>query len=325
LGYEVLSFEESGERTVAASGQEKVAERASGTMTIQNAYSSTKQRLIKNTRFESTNGLIYRITESVEIPGYTKSSDGAIVPGIATAKVIADGTGEQYNIPAGSFTIPGLKGSEQYEKVTGTTKEPMTGGFEGMKFIIDEGELSTARQELHLELRAKLFARLANERPNGFVFYEPSVTFEYISLPPAEASGQSVTIKEQVRLMAPLFKSDTFSAHVAKRAIPGYDGEPVRLADAQALSFTYPASSTNLSNVDSFEFNLSGQPEIVYVYDAEQLRTRLLGMSQQQLPLVLADFPAIERSKAIIKPFWRDTFPKDVEKIRIVESKDAFK
>ncbi len=324
LGYELLSFEEEGERTVSATGQEKVTERASGMITIQNAHSSTKQRLVKNTRFESPNGLIYRITESVEIPGYTKSDDGTIIPGSIEAKVLADGTGEEYNIAPSSFTVPGLKGSEQFDTITGTSKEAMVGGFDGMKFIIDEGELAKARQELHLELREKLFARLKTDRPSGFVFYEPSVTFVFNSLPPTDAGNQSVTIAEQARLLAPLFKTDDFARTIAARAIPGYEGEPVRIDDVSSLTFSYPSPVEDISAADPLQFNLSGQAKIIWTYDVEKLRNDLKGVAKTALPSILSGYPAIEKSRASVKPFWKDSFPKDIQKIRIIESFDSF-
>lgn len=193
-----------------------------------------------------------------------------------------------------------------------------------MKFIIDENELSKSRQELHLELREKLFARLKTERPTGFVFYEPSVTFTYSSLPPTEAGEQSVVIKEQVRLNAPLFKTDDFASFIANRAIPGYEGEPVRLEDFATLTYTYPTLSPDITGSEGFEFNLDGQTKVIWVYDKEALRSDIQGTDQRSLEEVLSNFPAIEKSKAVITPFWRDSFPTDIEKIRIIESFEAF-
>lgn len=322
LGYELLSLSEEGERRVSATGQEKVSVRASGVITITNAFSSTKQRLIKNTRFESPDGYIFRISDSVEIPGYVKEKDGTIKPGTATANVVADGPGETYNVQPSRFTIPGLKGSEQFDKVYAESKDAMSGGFEGLKFIIDEGELSKARQELHLELREKLLARLKNERPNGFVFFDSSVTFAYSSLPPTEAGEQAVVMKEQARLLAPLFKTELFASYIADKTIAGYEGEPVRIEDTSTLTLLYPntASTSDISLGGTLSFKLDGAIRMIFVYDAEKLRKDLTGIAQTAIPSVMSAYPAIERSRAVIRPFWKDSFPSDIEKIRIVES-----
>ncbi|MFM2374158.1 MAG: hypothetical protein RLZZ234_153 [Candidatus Parcubacteria bacterium] len=319
MSYEVLSLSEEGERKISATGQEKVSTKATGEITVVNAQSTAKQRLIKNTRFESQNGKIYRITDSIEIPGTTKSASGEVIPGTIQAKVIADGPGESYNIPPGKFTIPGLKGSEQYEKVYAESKSPMAGGYEGMKFIIDEGVLSKARQELHLELREKLLARLKSERPNGFVFFEPSVTFSYVSLPPTDAGNQAVIMKEQAKLSLPLFKTDSFATFIADKTIAGYGGEPMRIEDVSKLSFSYPATSTDVSMSESLKFRLEGSVRMIWKYDMEKLRASLKGLEESMLPTVLSEYSAIDRSRVIIRPFWKDSFPENLEKIRIVE------
>ncbi len=319
IGYELLTLSEEGERTVSATGQEKVTEKATGEITIYNEHSTAKQRLVKNTRFESPDGKIYRITDSVDVPGLTKDAAGKVTPGSIVAKVIADVPGEAHNIGPSKFTIPGLKGSEQYAKVYGESKAPMAGGFEGMKFIIDEGELSKARQELHLELRERLLARLKNERPSGFVFYDGSVTFTYDSMQPTDAGNQSVVLKEQAKLVAPLFKTDSFSRYIADKTIAGYEGEPMRIEDPTKLSFSYPASSTDITNIDTLKFRLDGSVRMIWQYDLEQLRSDLRGVAETALPSILSGYPAIDRSRVVIRPFWRDSFPSDIEKIRIIE------
>jgi len=323
LGYELLSLSEAGERRVSATGQQKVSTKAAGQITIVNAFSNVRQRLIKNTRFESPDGLIFRITDSVEIPGFTKDAGGATVPGTAIAKVIADGPGDTYNVKPSRFTIPGLKGSEQFDKVYAESKETMLGGYDGMKFIIDEGELSKARQELHLELREKLLARLKTERPNGFTFFEPSITFAYDLLPATDAGAQTVVIKDQARLLAPLFKTDAFATYIASKTIPGYEGATIRIEDPQKLSFSYVATSSDISTLDSLKFRLDGGIRMIWTYDKEKLRNDLRGVSETALPRILSDdkqYGAIERSRVIIRPFWKSSFPNDLSKIRITES-----
>lgn len=320
LGYELLTLTEEGERRVSATGQVKVSNKATGEITIVNAHSNAKQRLIKNTRFESPEGYIFRIVDSVEIPGYKKEANGIISPGTAVAKVIADGPGETYNIKPSRFTVPGLKGSEQFDKVYGESKEPMSEGFDGMKSIIDEGELSKARQELHLELREKLLARLKTERPNGFVFFEPSVSFAYDTLPPTDAGEQTAVIKDKVRLLAPLFKTDAFASYLAQKTIPGYEREPIRIEDHSKIIFSYPATSTDISSGETLKLRLEGNVKMIWVYDMEKLRNDLKGLAETALPSVLSAYPAIERSRVIIRPFWKDSFPSNLEKIRIIES-----
>jgi hypothetical protein len=220
LGYELLTLEADGEKQVKATGKETVSLKAEGKMFVYNAKSPNPQRLIKNTRFESKEGLIFRIKESIEVPGATKDSKGDLVPGSVVADVYADGTGEQYNIAPARFTVPGLKGTDQYDHVYGETTTAFTGGFEGEKYMIDEGEFSTAKQALHVELRDKLLTELKEKRPAGFVVYDDAVTVSFISLPSTEYGESLATIKEQGRLQVPMFKESEFSGYLASKTIP---------------------------------------------------------------------------------------------------------
>lgn len=319
LGYELLTLTEEGERQVTASGQQQVSEQAQGTITIYNAYSTGVQRLIKNTRFESADGHIFRISDSVEVPGYTKNSDGSTKPGSIAASVFADGPGEEYNVAAGRFTVPGLKGSEQFEKIYAESSQPMSGGFEGLKYAVEESEMTTVTGQLQEELKTKLTDRLKNERPNGFILYDSSVVFDFETLPASDAGNGTVVVKVRGTLYAPLFANGNFASYLAHNTIAGYEGEPVRIDGPESLTFAYGTSTPSLQGADSAEFKLSGDARIVWTYDQEQLRNDLKGLEKTALPTVLSGYPAISRAEAVVKPFWNSAFPGDPEDIKITE------
>lgn len=320
LGYELLVLEANGERQVSATGQEEASERAEGNILIYNAYSSSPQRLIKNTRFESPEGLIYRISESVEVPGKSEDAKGNTIPGVITAKVFADGTGEQYNIDSARFSIPGLLGSDQYDTMYAESTDGFTGGFEGTRYIIEENELQTAKQALHLELRDALLTRLKEENYDGFTLYDGAITFTYETLPATEYGDDLATIKERAKLQVPMFKDSEFAEYLARGTIAGYEGDPVTVEDPLTLTFSYPkkaSSSVELSKQGSFEFNLSGSTRIIWKFDASKLQSDLAGLSKTALSSVLSGYPAIERAEATVRPFWSQSFPEDPNEITI--------
>ncbi len=320
LGYELLTLESNGERQVSATGEETVSERATGNILIYNAHSATPQRLIKNTRFESTDGLIFKISESVEVPGYTDDGKGNRAPGVVSATVFADGTGEQYNVGPGRFTIPGLKGSPQFDAMYGETTESFAGGYEGKRFIIEEGELETAKQALHLELRDALLARLETEKPAGFVVYKDAVTFSFDSLPATEYGDKLATIKERARLQIPIFKETSFATYLAENTIVVYEGEPVYIEDPLALVFSYPSPTTTTSDISAqtdIAFKLKGNTRIIWTFDESSLKNDLLGLSKSALDTVLTKYPAIVKAEAVVRPFWKQAFPENPEEVTV--------
>jgi hypothetical protein len=319
LGYEILTLQAEGERQVRATGQQQVTEQATGVITIFKSTPSV-QRLITNTRFEGPEGRIYRLVDSVVVPGAVDSQPGSI-----QAEVFASEAGESYNVPAGTrFTIPGLESDEVlFNAMYATNEAPIDGGFDGLQFVIDEDELATAQQGLREELRDALLEQLPNEQPAGFVTYPGAAAFVYESLPAVEYGDNLATIKERAILHVPLFAEPELAAFLATAAVPGYEDEPVRLDNPDVLEFSYTSattSSANLPNLSSLSFELEGRPIIVWTYDEGKLATEILGANRTALSQILQAYPGIERAQAEIRPFWQRTFPTDIGQINIVES-----
>ena len=320
-----MSLEAEGERQVSATGQEQVQAQAKGKITI---YKKTPgaERLIKNTRFQDSTGKVFRITESAVVPGAVENASGQLVPGSITAEVFADDIGEEYNLSAGTkFSVPGFQEggyTELYNAIYAENETAFTGGFDGVKFIIDDQELETAKQALQMELRDSLLARVPAEQPSGFVVFESAITFTFQSLPAVEYGDNLATIKEKALLQIPMFKEKEFSAYLAKSTVPGYENEPVRTDNLDELTFTYVTATTSgsdIGNLNSLSFKLTGKPQLVWTFDEGKLKTDLLGSAKTALTTVLGAYPAIEKAEAVVKPFWKRTFPTELDQIEIIE------
>lgn len=322
LPYEIMTLDQEGERQVKATGQEVVKAQAVGKIVIYNKHQDTPVRLVTNTRFASPDGLIFRIKDSVVVPGYKKNEKGEIVPGVVTADVFADEVGEKYNLEPTRFTIPGFSGKPEFDAVYGESTEVFTGGYDGNRFIIEDAELKTAQQALQTELRNALLERIDAEKPAGFVVFKDAVTFTYVTLPAVEYGDNLATIKEKVIMRIPLFKDDQFAKFIAAATIPAYTKEPVRIIDANALTFSYVSattSATDIGTLDQLDFKLTGRPQIVWVYDGEKLKTELLNANKTALTSVLGNYPAIEKAEAVIRPFWKTKFPTKMADIKVKE------
>ncbi len=325
LSYEIMTLTEEGERQVKATGQETVTEQAKGFIEIIKSTPGA-ERLIKNTRFRSPNGLVFRIQESVVVPGAVKDSTGNLVPGTIRAEVFADSAGEEYNLPAGTrFDIPGFKENnltELYNAIYAENREAFAGGFNGPRFIIDEAELATTQQSLQIELRDKLLARIEGEQPADFIAFPGAVAITFNSLPTIQFGDNLVTIREQAVLQQPLFKLAEFASYIAEETIPTYAGESVRITNVQDLTFAYRDTSTNASNIanaTALNFTILGKPQVVWNFDKEQLQADLAGKSLTALSVVLSGHTGIKSAEISGKPFWKRTFPENKDEIVIIE------
>jgi hypothetical protein len=326
LSYEVMTLDASGERQVKATGQSTTTTQATGEIEITKTTPGT-QRLIKNTRFQTTDGLIFRIQESVLIPGAVTDKTGKSAPGSIRAQVFADEAGEKYNLPAGTkMMVPGFKEgneTELYNAIIATNAMAFSGGFSGPKFTINEDELNTAKQSLQLELRNSLLEKMKAQRPADFTTFDSAVSLTYTTLPPTQYGDNLVTIKEQALLQIPLFKNADFASFVASKTITGYENEPVRIDNLQNLTFTYSSATTsqsNIANLKQFDFKITGVPKIVWTFDSEKMKTELLGKDKTAFLTVLKGYTGIEDgSKAEVRPFWKRSFPTNLKDITIIE------
>lgn len=325
LQYEVMTIEETSESQVQASGKIDVESQASGVIEIKKTTPGA-ERLIKNTRFRTKDGLVFRIQESVVVPGSITDDSGERVAGTIQAEVFADDVGEEYNVPAGTtFDVPGFQEggfTALYQAISASSPGEITGGFKGPQFQIDDSELSTARQALQIELRDSLLQKIEPNKPAGTVAFPGAVAITYSQLPTVEYGTDLVTIREKAVLQIPLFKTEDLGSFLAKEAVATYDGGAVRVEDPSLITFAYSnatTSNTVIANAESIDFTLSGKPRLIWEYDSEKLTADLAGLPKTAVKNAIGAYPGIEGAKAHITPFWKRTFPENPSEITVIE------
>ena len=89
----VVSINDQLINTVSVTGSASAAgQKAHGIITIYNEFSASPQALVATTRFETTDGKVFRLVKGVSVPGYSNSG-GQINPGAIEADVVADAAG----------------------------------------------------------------------------------------------------------------------------------------------------------------------------------------------------------------------------------------
>lgn len=208
----VITLSQTGSITLTATTTKDVETKAMGTIIIFNDYSTTPQKLVANTRFETSSGLIYRITAFVSVPG--KTTKGKVTtPGSVTAQVVADQVGDRYNIDLSDMNVPGFSGEPEYDGIFARSKTPMTGGFSGTEPVVDGADRSAAEASVRSDLLSEITAAASSSVPDGYILYPGAYRVDYTSLPDTIDSGNKITINEQVSLVGfALKKSDVDSA-----------------------------------------------------------------------------------------------------------------
>ncbi len=318
LSYKVISVTRSATTTVSASGTQQVSTQATGVIAITNTYSTATQRLIANTRFAAPDGKIYRIRDSIVVPGMTKHSDNTIVPGSITATIYADAPGDVYNRTTPTqFTIPGFKGTPRYTGFSALSSGTISGGFVGNEPAVAAADLTKAKAILATKLTDAIRAAALSSVPSGSVGVEGTATASYSDIQQTLGSGNTAAISQSVvATFASVSTSDLASA-CAKQTVDGYNGEAVAFADPTKVSVSL-ASSTNKGSTGVLSIAVDNSPMMVWQFDKAALAQALLGKDRAAFQTIIQTFqPAIEKADASITPFWRQTFPTDPKKIKV--------
>ncbi len=318
LAYKIVSVTKSSTTTVPATGTKTVSRQASGVVTISNSFSTTPQRLIANTRFAAPDGKIYRIRDSVTVPGMS-----GVTPGTTMATLYADSPGDTYNRSGvTTFTIPGFKGDPRYDKFSAVSQGAITGGFIGTEPSVADADLSKAKAELGQTLTAAVNAGAASVIPDGYVAVPGTLKVVLGDVAVAPATDGSAAVVESATATGAVVAISDLAAAIARGSIKDYTGASVTLDPASQMTVA-AASSTDLA-LGTLLLGLSGTAVIVWQFDPAAVKEGLLGKPKGQFEDILKSFaPALRCSaqapcEASIRPFWQSSFPSNPDKITLV-------
>lgn len=309
LPFEVVTINKEMVKSVPAESTETGNDPAQGTITIYNAQTEA-QPLIKNTRFQTSDGLVFRIRESVTVPAGSPNA-----PGTVTVTVYADEGGERYNIGPSDFTVPGLSGSSAFDLVYAKSAAAMAGGFSGTRPVVSEATIEAQAPELQAGLETELRAEALKAVPEGYVLIPGAYTITYESLPDSAGQGNTVDVKMKGTMQAVVFPNEALAKAIAYQVVGTYSGQPVMLQSVDALTLTPSVSGT--PSGDTYAFNLAGNATIVWKIEESRIAGAVAGKTRSSAQTILTGFPEVDKALLVLRPFWSQTFPQDPEKIKV--------
>lgn len=311
LPFQTITVDKTATTNVPAESTLTASDPATGKLTITNQQ-TTSQALIKNTRFQSSNGLVFRIRDSISIP-----AGGSI-----TATVYADEAGEKYNIPATTFTIPGLKGSKSYDQVTAKSTGPMSGGFSGTRPSVSQATKDKQYADIQAKLVTDLGKELIAKLPDGYILV-PGASFTTYT-PGSDTAGASgtVTLSETGSITAIVFPADALARAIAFKAVGTYGGQPVTIKDVQGLTLK-PLLPAVAPDAQTFDFNLTGSTTVIWKVDAAKIAASVAGKTREASQISLTSLPEVDKATLVLRPFWSMHFPGDPAKIKVTIASPA--
>ncbi len=311
--YQIITVTKTVSATVASETNETVNDPAQGTIVVSNTQSNP-QTLIKNTRFESADGHIFRIHDGIVVPPGTTAT-----PGTVSAIAYADMGGDGYNIAPTTFTLPGLKGSKMFTQVTASSAAAMTGGFSGTRASVSQATRDTQNATSKLALDKQLLEDATKKLPEGYVIISGGTFTKY--LPQTDTAGTKsgqVNVNLQGTLTAIAFSNEALAKVMASKIMGTYSFEPVHILDPKKLSITPQDATVIPDGTAPFTFTLKGDAEIVYDIDMNKITAAIAGKTKDSAKTIVLSLHEVNSATLQIRPFWKQTFPADPSNITVM-------
>lgn len=205
---EKLEFTKEVSREFATTGKKNVEEKASGKVRIYNAYSSSPQKLVSSTRFLTETGILYRLKESVTVPG-AKIEEGKIVPQYVETQVTADQPGEKANSSGEiKLKIPGLEGTPKYDSFYALAANGFSGGFKGLASVVTKDDLARAQQEVTKAAYDQIKNDITRQLPQEFKTLDSleEIQIAKVTSPKENSVEEKFSVQVQAKAQVIIFR-----------------------------------------------------------------------------------------------------------------------
>jgi len=320
-----------------ASGIVSEGANASGTITIINKQ-AIEQPLIEQTRFQTDEGLVFRLQSEVIVPAASGDTPGTIDANVVADLTDANGVaiGERGNIGPSRFIIPGLREETQSE-VYAESYGDMTGGETVVSALVTEDDLIAAREKLEIQLKEKALASLRKEvlaegnnlgidlsllEDSDVVIYgNPivDVPYELVNqeLEDFEISG-SMSIEgvayDHDSLLAVL-KSEIVNAQTPGKQLVRIDEDSISIdvLELNNVSLVYKFTGS-IQGVEEYEIDpdLEGGSSL-----SKKIKEHIAGLSIEEAEGYVQNLPEVNKVEIKIWPVWSPTIPSLAENIKI--------
>ncbi len=321
LAIRILEKEKEVSVTVTTTGTSGgTSQKARGAVIIYNNYSTDPQSLVATTRFETTDGKVFRLESGVTVPAMT-TINGKQEPGAIEAQVIADQAGETYNVDATTFTIPGFKGGSKYDKFSAkSTKAMVGGGSSGVSdvAIVAKVDLDTALREAKEKAKEEFLNEVRDGLAEGEKILEDQIDIVPLvspDLPSVGTVANALDYKGSFTVRAFIFSEKSVKEKVqdaSEKNVQNILFQPI------SSSVTYTDSSTDFSQGVA-RIKAHALVTMESDIDEEKLREMLLGKNEEGIKQVMESFPEIKNIQVLFHPEWFvSSVPNSLKRVSIV-------
>lgn len=309
---QTVQFEKEIVKTFPATGEKEIFQKAKGKITIYNNYSGQPQILVATTRFQTSEGLVFRILQRVIVPGSTGSGDN-FKPGKIEVEAIADRAGAEYNLGPSEFRIPGFLGSPRYQGFYAESSESFSGGFIGKAKVATKEDIDTAEKSIREELSNEIKSHLAGL--SGLKIITGAFEIE-IEKTPDSAKANDIAPEFKFGLKAKVF-GIAFDESSVKELVSRYvkDSENKNILQT-GLELVYSETSLDKEKQE-LSLKLAASGYTSRPVDKEKMISEIRGKSEKEIRSYFNSLDEVETANIYLSPFWMRSAPKNTERIKV--------
>jgi len=325
--------------TYFTTGNKFEGKNATGTITIINT-SGKPWPLVEQTRFQTSDGLVYRIQQAVTVPAATISSAGRIDAYVVADEVDANGQtiGERGNIQPSKFFLPGLS-EDNRQKISAESSGSFSGGQTISHKMVTKEDLEAAKGKMEAEVRNAAEEQLKEQvikmnqeksmdltlltGNNAIILGTPTVIIpqglEGQIVDQFEISGSipAKGIAYNYNELANILKAKLKLSKSPEKKLIRIDSESITIriepteegADNSKLKITATIKGVEQYEIDPEKEN--GKRLI------ENIKEHILGKSIQEAETYIQQLPSINKVQISSWPAWSPTIPNVPDNIKI--------
>lgn len=294
-----------------ATGTKDIGNKAAGSMTITNSFDSDAKSVPAGTVFTGASGHKFVSTAAVTVPGASVSG-GSIHPGTASVQVQATDIGNEYNVPAQTYSVTG------YSSLN-ASGSAMSGGDKQTVTVVSQADVDKAKTQLAAQDNNTAKEQLKKQFNSDYIIIDESFTVEQGS------PSVSPNVDEQAK-QAKLTVETTYTLlGVARKDV----NEMLNAALKSALDtkpnqsiFSNGSNSIAFGNFQKFDngtysARLSTTGYIGSKIDTNALAKQVAGKRYGEIQAIVNQIPNVENVDIKFSPFWVNSAPGDPKKVDI--------
>lgn len=276
---------------------------AKGTITVINTTGEA-MAFVPKTRFQSSEGIIFRITQRADIPANGK----------VDVVVVSDIKGKTGEVGAQKFTIPGLTAAKQ-KVVYGESKAPMTGGIR-VAGVVTEQDVTKLENDTLKEMQDSKVKQFASKE-EAAKFSDRVIKVEWLNKKTDATVGSEVdsfTLSGKMRVTAVFFDGkaiDSASRQAVYAKVP--DGMKLQSVGTTAYEIEKIDIAAKTASLKITREGVMVLDESSSLLNPENF----VDKTEKEINEGLSETGHVEKIDVKLRPRWRSTTPGSEDAITI--------